>query len=358
MTLLRPAVPAEPEAAEPLEVPEAPEARGAVSRGVRSRLLGGGPGVLPRTSDIARCSPYGDDLQLALHLCYELHYRGFAQVPDTLEWDPGLLRVRALLEHRFESALRHDCRHLPDVGEALAELLVEPADGTGVSRFLMSSGELWHLREYAALRSVHQLREADPHLWVVPRLRGRAKAAMMAVEYDEYGCGRAERMHSRLYADLMADLGLDPSYGRYVDVAGAELLAASNLMSLFGLHRRLRGALVGHFAVLETTSPPGASRIAAAMRRTGAGPAAERYYDEHVEADAVHEQVVRRDVVGGLLDAEPELTPDVAFGIAATCLVEDRLAGHVVDAWSRGDSALRTPSDGGGLPPRPAGNGR
>ncbi|MFJ7957831.1 iron-containing redox enzyme family protein [Streptomyces sp. NPDC096319] len=330
--------------------PEAPEPRGEVSRAVRGRLFGGGPARLPRAADIARCSPYGEDLQLALHLCYELHYRGFAGVPDTLEWDPDLLRVRALLEHRFESALRHDCRHLPDVDEGLAALLVEPVDGTGVSHFLSSRGEPWHLREYAALRSVHQLREADPHLWVVPRLRGRAKAAMVAVEYDEYGCGRAERMHSRLYADLMTDLGLDPSYGRHTDVAGAELLAVSNLMTLFGLHRRLRGALVGHFAVLETTSPPAASRIAAAMRRTGAGPAAERYFDEHVEADAVHEQLVRREVVGGLLEEEPALAPEVAFGIAATCLVEDRLGDHVLRAWSRGESALRAP-----LPQPPGG---
>ncbi|MFE7582471.1 iron-containing redox enzyme family protein [Streptomyces gardneri] len=322
--------------------PELPEARGEVSRGIRDRLLGG-PGRLPRESDVARASPYGEDLQLALHLCYELHYQGFARVPDTLEWDPDLLRMRALAEHRFESALRHDCRHRPDVEEALADVLLEPVGGTGVSRFLLAQGQLWQVREYAALRSVHQLREADPHLWVVPRLRGRAKAAMVAIEYDEYGCGRAERMHARLYADLMADLGLDPSYGRYVDAAGAELLAASNVMSLFGLHRRLRGALVGHFALLETTSPPAAARLAEVMRRTGAGPAAERYFNEHVEADAVHEQLVRREVVAGLLDDEPELAPDVSFGIAATRLVEERLGERLTEAWSRGASALRTP---------------
>ncbi|MFF0750714.1 iron-containing redox enzyme family protein [Streptomyces sp. NPDC004267] len=330
----------------PATEPETPEARGEVSRAVRDRLLGGGPARLPRAAEIARCSPYGEDLHLALHLCYELHYRGFAGVPDTLEWDPGLLGVRAVLEQRFESALRHDCRHRADLDEALSALLVESDDDSGVSHFLLSRGELWHLREYAALRSVHQLREADPHLWVVPRLRGRAKAAMVAVEYDEYGAGRAERMHSRLYADLMADLGLDPSYGACTDAAGAELLAVSNLMSLFGLHRRLRGALVGHFAVVETTSPPAAARIVAAMRRTGAGPAAERYFEEHVEADAVHEQLVRREVVGGLLEDEPALAGEVAFGIAATTLLEDRLGSHVVDAWTRDESALRTP-----LPP-------
>ncbi|MEX0168303.1 iron-containing redox enzyme family protein [Streptomyces sp. LMG1-1-1.1] len=337
--------------------PEIPEARGTVSDAVRNRLLGG-PGQLPGETEIARCSPYGEDLHLTLHLSYELHYRGFAGVPDTLEWDPDLLRVRALLEHRFESALRHDCRDAPPADEALAALLMEPVDGTGVSRFLLSGGEAWPLREYAALRSVHQLREADPHLWVVPRLNGRAKAAMVAIEYDEYGCGRAERMHSQLYADLMTDLDLDPSYGRYVDAAGAETLAASNLMSFLGLHRRLRGALVGHFAVLETTSPPAAARLAEAMRRTGAGPAAARYYDEHVEADAVHEQLVRREVVGGLLDDDPGLAPDVAFGIAATCLVEDSLARHVTEAWSRGETALRTPSDGRALLPTPTGEAR
>ncbi|MEU5219664.1 iron-containing redox enzyme family protein [Streptomyces sp. NPDC020807] len=326
-----------------LAPPPLPEARGEISAAVRARLLGAGPDRLPRPADVARSAPYGEDLHLALHLCYELHYRGFADVPDTLEWDADLLRVRALLEHRFESALRHDCRELPPVDEALAELLLEPRDGEGVSHFLMSEGESWQLREYAALRSVAQLREADPHLWVVPRLNGRAKAAMMAIQYDEYGCGHAERMHARLYADLMADLGLDPSYGRYVDAVGAEVLAASNLMSFLGLHRRLRGALVGHFAVLETTSPPAAARIATALRRTGAGAAAERYYDEHVEADAVHEQVVRREVVGGLLDEEPGLAPDIAFGIAATQLVEDRVGSTVVDAWARGRSALRGP---------------
>ncbi|MFD3533838.1 iron-containing redox enzyme family protein [Streptomyces sp. NPDC058664] len=328
--------------------PALPEARGDVSHAVRRRLLGGGTGELPDEAAIARSSPYGEDLQLALHLCYEQHYQGYEGVPDTLEWDAGLLGVRALLEHRFESALRHDCRDHPDVDEALAVLLMEPAEATGVSHFLLSEGEPWQLREHAVLRSVTQLREADPHLWVVPRLRGRAKAAMVAVAYDEYGRGRAERMHAGLYADLMADLGLDPSYGRYVDAAGAETLAASNLMSLFGLHRRLRGALVGHFAVLEITSPPTASRLATAMRRSGAGPAAERYYDEHVEADAVHEQVVRRDVVSGLLDDEPELAPEVSFGIAATCLLDDRFDRRLVDAWSRGESALRAPSHGEG----------
>ncbi|MYR60986.1 iron-containing redox enzyme family protein, partial [Streptomyces sp. SID625] len=179
--------------------------------------------------------------------------------------------------------------------------------------------------------------------WVLPRLWGRAKAAMAAVEFDEYGGGRAERVHARLFADLMRDLDLDTSYGRYLDAGTAEVLATVNLMSLFGLHRALRGALVGHFAAVEITSSPGSRRLAEALRRTGAGPAAVFFYDEHVEADAVHEQVVRHEVIAGLLAEEPHLAADVAFGIDATGHLEDRLGDRLLADWRAGRSALRVP---------------
>ncbi|MEU0192571.1 iron-containing redox enzyme family protein [Streptomyces afghaniensis] len=321
--------------------PGLPAPRGPLSGGVEAYLRGAGR--LPRLEDVARAAVYGEDLQLALYLCYELHYRGFAGVSPDHEWDPELLRTRAALEHRFLSALRSDARVHESVDEALGDLLVEPVDGTGVSHFLRDEGELWHLREYAAQRSLYHLKEADPHAWVLPRLWGRAKAGMAAVEFDEWGGGRADRVHARLFADLMTDLGLDTTYGRYLDAASAEALVTVNLMSLFGLHRALRGALVGHFATVEITSSPGSRRLAEAMRRTGAGRAAEHFYDEHVEADAVHEQVVRHEVIGGLLEAEPHLAPDVAFGIDATGFAEDRFGARLLADWRASRSSLRAP---------------
>ncbi|MFF4488064.1 iron-containing redox enzyme family protein [Streptomyces sp. NPDC001544] len=320
--------------------PALPPARGPVSAAVEEYLLGTGPA--PSDDAVAGADVWGDDLQLALYLCYELHYRGFAGVAPDLEWDPGLLRARAAMERCFLSALRAGTPVHDSLDDALAEILVEPVDGSGVSHYLRDEGELWHLREYAAQRSLYHLKEADPHAWVLPRLWGRAKAAMAAVEFDEYGGGRPERVHARLFADLMTDLGLDTTYGRYLDAAPAEVLATVNLMSLFGLHRELRGALVGHFAAVEITSSPGSRRLAEAMRRTGAGPAAELFYDEHVEADAVHEQVVRHEVIGGLLEQEPQLAPDIAFGIDATGYVEERLARRLLEPWRAGRSSLRT----------------
>ncbi len=324
-----------------LHSPALPSPRGSLSAGVISALsTGAAPPPPVRSAD-----PYGDDLQLALYLLYELHYQGFAEVTDDREWDPDLLALRRSLEQPFIEALRADTSPAADAEEAFADLLVEPIghDEASVSHYLQGEGELWQVREYAALRSLYHLKEADPHAWVIPRLHGRAKAAMVAVELDEFGAGRAEEIHARLFADLMADLGLVTAYGHYLEAAPAEALATVNLMSLLGLHRTLRGALVGHFAAVEVTSSPGSRRLVEALRRAGAGPAAIRFYDEHVEADAVHEQVVRRDVVGGLLGGEPALEPDVVFGIQATGLLEGLLGTRLLHAWRQQHSALRVP---------------
>ena len=51
---------------------------------------------------------------------------------------------------------------------------------------------------------------------------------------------------------------------------------------------------------------------------------------------------MRHDVIGSLLEQEPELRADVTFGIQATELLEARLAGHLLSSWEAGESSLRT----------------
>jgi hypothetical protein len=80
-----------------------------------------------------------------------------------------------------------------------------------------------------------------------------------------------------------------------------------------------------------------------ALERLGAPAECRGFYAEHVEADAVHEQVVRTDVVGDLVAREPNLNRDVVFGIRAFDVVENRLADHVMACWRAGRSSLRRP---------------
>lgn len=317
-----------------------PRARGPISATVVEVLREPPHEVAVPGAEIRAADPFGDDLQLALHTCYELHYHGFAGVSAEWEWEPALLRLRAALEQSFLAAIRERTAGGADVAGELDALLVEPVPGRGLSHFLSREADWWQLREFFAHRSIYHLKEADPHAWVIPRLSGRPKAALVAVEFDEFGGGRGEDMHSALFADLMEDLGLDPSYGRYLDLVPARMLAIVNMMSLFGLHRSLRGAMAGHFAAAEITTAPAARRMAAALERLGAGPRCVRFHTEHIEADAVHEQVLRHDVLGDLLAREPDLAGDVVFGVRATEFLEGRFGEHLLASWRAGRTSL------------------
>ena len=299
-------------------------------------------------ASLGDADPYGLDLHLALYVCYELHYRGFDGVDPGWEWDAGLLHLRGRLESLFLAEVQRAVGPIGPEESALAEmdaLSVEPVDGEGLSYYLRDKGTWDQMREYFVHRSLYHLKEGDPHAWAIPRLIGQAKAAFVAVEFDEFGAGNGTRLHQRLFADLMDAAELDSDYLGYIDIVPAEALAAVNLMSLFGLHRRHRAAAVGHFASTEITSPPGSRRLVDALQRLGAPQECVAFYAEHVEADAVHEQVVRTDVVGDLLSREPHLDRDVVFGIRAHAFVEDKLADHMLRSWEQNQSSLRRPLD-------------
>lgn len=295
-----------------------------------------------------------EDIQLALFCLYELHYSGLDGVSDHWEWEPGLIRVRQLLEEPFEADLRAAAQQaagdleLPAGGamtsDQVADVLFGLAGkdtGPSVSRYVARKADLGQLKEFLVHKSVYQLKEADPHTWAIPRLSGRPKAALVEIQADEYGGGRPERMHSALFARTMRGLGLDDSYGAYVDAVPAVSLASVNLMSLCGLNRRLRGAITGHLAIYEMTSSQPNRFYGNGFRRHGFGADVTHYFDEHVEADAVHEQIAGRDLAGGLVEAEPELLADVLFGATAVMAIDSRLSAHLLSSWEAGTSSLR-----------------
>ncbi|HEY2770025.1 MAG TPA: iron-containing redox enzyme family protein [Solirubrobacteraceae bacterium] len=297
---------------------------------------------LPSPSD-----PLGDDdLQLALYLCYELHYAAVRGVDDRMEWDPLVLRFRAAAERIFEQGLRalvpvRDVEGA-NVGEELQSMVEEDA-GPPLSRYIETQATLREVLEFVVHRSAYQLKEADPHSWAIPRLTGSPKVALLEIQADEYGSGRPERMHSALFAGTMRGLGLDSSYGAYLDALPGITLATVNLISLFGLHRRLRGALVGQLAVFEMTSSIPNRRYGNGLRRLGLGPEVTDFYDEHVEADAVHESIAAWDLAHGLARTEPTLTDDIMFGASALLALEARWAGRLLGAWKRSQSSLLRP---------------
>jgi hypothetical protein len=95
-----------------------------------------------------------------------------------------------------------------------------------------------------------------------------------------------------------------------------------------------------------TSSLP-SRRYAQALRRLGGDDDACAFYDVHVTADALHEQLALHDLCGGLVAAEPRLAEDVVFGAAACLHVERRFAEHLLAAWQDGRPSLRRPVEHG-----------
>lgn len=304
-----------------------PQPRGPVSTALIDAMRANRPAATPSTGPRTDDPLTDDDIQLALWVSYELHYRGFDDVDPAWEWEPAQIALRRALESQVLSSLRAtvgvpDLRPVP---EALFKL-VDGDSGPSLSTYLQRHATEAEFAEYVRQRSVYQLKEADPHTWAIPRMSGRAKSALVEIQADEYGSGSPERMHSTLFARTMRALGLDDGYGAYVDDAAAISLAVSNVMSMFGLRRDLRGALVGHLAAYEMTSSLPCRRYAAGLRRLGADDEACAFYDAHVTADALHEQLAAYDMCGSLADAEPALADDILWGAAVCLHVETRFA--------------------------------
>ncbi len=324
---------------------------GSLSRAICQGLSGGAAGLdLSDLSPVWRASPdplFDDDLQLSLYVLYELHYRGFAGVDDAWEWHPQLLRLRGLLEGQFLDGLYRRVGP-PAAGDGQdidlqLRAILDADSGPSLSRFLESRASLAQFQEFVVHRSAYQLKEADPHSWAIPRLDGRPKAALLEVQFDEYGEADPERMHSHLFAQTMSALSLDSRYGAYLDVLPAITLATVNLMSLFGLHRRWRGAIVGHLAAFEMSSSLPNRRYSNGLLRLGTEARARRFYDVHVLADAVHENIAAVDLAGGLVDQDPSLAGDVLFGARCLVSLDAAFAEHLLGCWHDGRGSLRQP---------------
>ena len=317
-----------------------PDARGPFSEEILGLLAGGG--VDTRRSSPPEDPLEDDDMHLALYLAYELHYRGLPGVRDDREWDPRITAVAHEIESMFEAELRRAVGHpqlaAGGVAEALHETAIQPGAGS-LPSFLEREATLDQFREFLTHRSAYQLKEADPHSWVIPRLEGAAKTMVMDIQYDEYGSGDPSWMHAELFRKTMVAAGLDASYGAYIDRLPGVTLATVNLISLFGLHRRWRGALVGHLAAFEMSSSLPNRAYGNGFRRLGFDADATRFFDEHVEADSVHE-VLACDLAVEVATRDPALAADVVFGAKALAFLEDRFSAVLLGAWRTGTSAL------------------
>lgn len=338
-----------------------PEPRGPVSRSVVDHLRAPSSTTHQRLREVgesARPSPLldDDDALLALWLMHGLSYHGYDDVLGDLEWDLAVVEVRARLEAMLEEGLMAVAGPvvealLPEAREDLTATLFSLPDrvaatAPSISAWARSSMTMEQWREMLVLRSASQLKEADPHTFAIPRIPGPAKVALMEIQFDEYGGGDPTAMHSELFGQAMQAVGLDRTYGGYADSWPAPVLLANVTLGWLAGRSRWAPAVVGHLTMVETTSALPSKLYVAGARRLGLPEMAWRYFDEHVEADAAHEQVAVREVCGPLVAANPQALSTLLAGAVLGLHVEGLVAEQAMAAWQQERSCLRTP-----LPP-------
>lgn len=309
-----------------------PTARGPLSEAVLAVMRSAdatGPPEFPEAG-----SP--DDAQITLWSLFALHHRGFDDVSEGLEWDPRLLALRRGLEQDFEHELRERAPDVPEPGDFAEDFFafVADHDGPSVVSHLQRCATDEQMRQFLRHRSICTLKESDHTMWTIPRLSNPVKAAVVELQYDEYGGGDPHRLHAHLFARGLEASGLSGEYGAYIDHAPLDVLEQDNVMSMLGLNRRLRAASLGFLAGFEPTSSAPSRRIARGLERLGFPAEMIGYYTEHVEADAVHEQLAIRTVCGTLLEEEPEQCDNVYFGAWASLHMDDRYAERMLGEWT------------------------
>ncbi|WP_420451854.1 iron-containing redox enzyme family protein [Ilumatobacter sp.] len=312
-----------------------PHPVGPLSAAVIAMLTSDGP---ERVAHPTSNDALDHDAQLALFVLNELSFGGWPGVDDSWECRPGAQRWRRVLSEWFESALRDSVTGVHDDPVAEARRLLD-LSGPSVSAFLEHEGTVGQLAESMILRSPYQGKEADPHTFAIPRLPGGTKRTLIEIQTGEYGIGHA-RSHAELFADAMEGLGLDPTPMAHVDRCDGAALATSNLVSLGGLQRRLRGVVLGQLSLFEMDSVSPNGRMLTACERLGLGDDVSRFFQIHVWADVEHEEMAERQFLATYPSVEPDQVTNLLLGMRAQSYVDRRLAGAVVPRWRRGVSAL------------------
>lgn len=348
------------------ELSELPPARGPITRWLFRRLRG-----LPVPVDLPslpRDLLTDDDAQLALYCIYELTYRGFVEIDEAkdLEHDCLVRSLASHLEAGFLAAVRaltHDDggarvdEVARDRGAAAAvDLLLSRAATPSLSAFVEERGTMQQFCELLVHRSAYQLKEADPHTRGISALpAGARKAAMVDIQFDEYGNGTPGTSHAELFWAALDSAGLNSAYGSHVSRLPAATLATGNLLNMFAAHRCHLGALIGHLALFEMTSVEPMGRYARAAARLGLPPDVVAFFAVHVVADEEHGRLGHDVLLGPTVGhaTRDGLDPaDLAFGAHALLLVEAMFAGHVLRSWNAGVPSLRSepPAQGGWRP--------
>ncbi|MER5485335.1 iron-containing redox enzyme family protein [Streptomyces sp. NPDC002812] len=165
-------------------------------------------------------------------------------------------------------------------------LLALEREGSAAGSFLAEKATREQFAHVVREFALDGLTEAQNFFPAIPRLPLRAQMAVMRVLIDEFGCGNLQQTHSKLYLDLLAELGLPQELESFVDTTSDETYAFLNVFYWLTQRAAHVEYFLGALAYLEASIPDAFTVQARACARLGI--AQGRYYTEHLHIDTFH----------------------------------------------------------------------
>ncbi|MES2191432.1 MAG: iron-containing redox enzyme family protein [Pseudomonadota bacterium] len=142
------------------------------------------------------------------------------------------------------------------------------------------------------------------------KLPARAKLECARNYWDEMGHGKESAMHGHMLDRVVQDLALKPS----IETTVWESLALSNTMLGLAMNRRYAYHALGALGAIELTAPGRVAKVSAGMKRLGLPHRTRAYFDLHAALDVSHAKAWIREIIGPLVDADPECARFIAEG--------------------------------------------
>jgi hypothetical protein len=178
--------------------------------------------------------------------------------------------------------------------------------------FLAKRAGVEELKYYLAQETTLDPRFDDSLALIQIGTSGEVKLEIAGNYWDEMGGGKPAEVHTTLFAQALADIGIDEAYlGSNISLVSK---ISGNLSSAVCLKRRHFHKAIGYFGVTEYMAPHRFKCVVEAWRRNSLPPAGIIYHDLHIGVDAGHALGWLYNVVAPLVDSDPAAARELARG--------------------------------------------
>jgi hypothetical protein len=234
----------------------------------------------------------------------------------------------------WESAQLEPNRDLS--GDKLKEALIARGNAdleppvSANKRYLRHEMSLDSYRHLIAIASLDGLVESSRLCHLLGGASNEIQATLIRVLLEEYGNGRLSRKHSTFFAEMMAELNLDPTPEAYLNLVPWEVLASINHNFLLTQCKRNFLRYIGGFTYFEIVGPSIYQDYIAAAARLGLSETAKGYWELHVKEDERHGQWMLHNVSLPLVDMYPQQAWELVLGYDQDKYMSDRAGNAIV----------------------------